>query len=116
MDQNSIHIIIPYKLGGQWVFDDAEKYLHREAFVAGADAMLDQLIQKYNIKNANMGFILIFASIPYPDHTSKYVWTRAQADGNWYTDGETEGWLCPALMKYFNEVPKELYVKVKDLS
>jgi hypothetical protein len=25
-----------------------------------------------------------------------------------------EGWLCPALLRYFAEAPKELYVQVKD--
>jgi hypothetical protein len=26
---------------------------------------------------------------------------------------ETEGWLCPALLKYFDDAPTQLYVQVK---
>ena len=33
--------------------------------------------------------------------------------GNWYgsDDPPMEGWLCPALFKYYRSAPKELYVK-----
>ena len=36
-------------------------------------------------------------------------------DGNWYYSPELdmEGWLCPALLKYFDEAPRELFVQVK---
>jgi hypothetical protein len=27
-----------------------------------------------------------------------------------------EGWLCPALLRYFSEAPKQLYVQVRSLS
>jgi hypothetical protein len=39
---------------------------------------------------------------------------RSQYGGAWYgaeVDGRTmEGWLCPALLKYFPLAPAELYV------
>jgi hypothetical protein len=33
--------------------------------------------------------------------------------GNWYAWSERgiEGWLCPALFKYFEAAPNEIYVK-----
>ena len=36
-------------------------------------------------------------------------------DGNWYYSEvlDLEAWLCPALLKYFDDVPKELYVQCK---
>jgi hypothetical protein len=35
--------------------------------------------------------------------------------GNWYYAErlDMEGWLCPALLHYFPEAPKHLYVQVK---
>jgi hypothetical protein len=35
--------------------------------------------------------------------------------GNWYYSAQLdlEGWLCPALLRYFAEAPKQLYVQAK---
>ncbi|WP_017717610.1 DUF6717 family protein [Kamptonema formosum] len=35
--------------------------------------------------------------------------------GNWYRwEGKNmEGWLCPALFKYFSEAPKKIYCKAQ---
>ena len=41
MKANQINVIKPYKYHGQWVFDDPSVDLEREAFVAGADTLLD---------------------------------------------------------------------------
>lgn len=39
---------------------------------------------------------------------------RRQDGGNWYTSAELklDGWLCPALYKYFKTAPQKLYIKV----
>jgi hypothetical protein len=34
---NAINVIAPYKVHGQWVFDDPRAGLSQEPFVAGAD-------------------------------------------------------------------------------
>ena len=31
----------------------------------------------------------------------------------WRRLADLEGWLCPALLKYFPEAPKQLYVRIK---
>jgi hypothetical protein len=38
-------------------------------------------------------------------------------EGNWYRVDEppSEGWLCPALFKYFDEAPRELFVKAEPM-
>jgi len=38
-------------------------------------------------------------------------------EGNWYRADEPpmEGWLCPALFRYFDEAPPELYVKAEPI-
>jgi hypothetical protein len=42
-----------------------------------------------------------------------FVWTRAEYGGNWYRwpERKMEGWLCPALLKYFESPPKEIFVQ-----
>jgi hypothetical protein len=110
---NAINVISPYKHLGMWVFDDARVGLAREPFVAGADTMIDRVVA--GIPNADQGFTLIFSASPFPGHQHRLDWRRADAEGNWYHSEELklEGWLCPALLLYFKEAPKQLYVQVK---
>ena len=111
---NAINVIAPYKHLGMWVFDDARVGLSQEPFVAGADAMIDRVVA--DIPNADQGFTLIFAATPFPGHQYRLDWVRADEDGgNWYrsADLDMEGCLCPALFRYFDQAPKELYAQVK---
>jgi len=106
---NSIGIIAPYKYEGMWVFDDPTVGLTREPFVAGIDRMIDRLVT--HIPGAEQGFRLLFSATPFPGHNVKLEWRREESGGNWYycPRFDMEGWLCPALFKYFEEAPKELY-------
>jgi hypothetical protein len=47
----------------------------------------------------------------------KLEWKREEYGGNWYFSSEfkMEGWLCPALFKYFDNAPKEIYVKAEPI-
>jgi len=113
MNMNAINVISPYKHHGMWVFDDPRVGLAQEPFVAGADTMIGRVVA--DIPNAEKGFTLIFSASPFPGHQHKLDWQRAEAEGNWYYSKELkmEGWLCPALLLYFKEVPKHLYVQLK---
>ncbi len=110
---NAINVIAPYKHLGMWVFDDPRVGLVQEPFVSGADTMIDRVVS--NIPNAEAGFIMVFSADPFPGHQFKLDWRRAELRGNWYfsQDLGMEGWLCPALFKYFDEAPKHIYVQVK---
>ncbi|MBW2040219.1 MAG: hypothetical protein JRI46_11645 [Deltaproteobacteria bacterium] len=110
---NSIFVISPYRYQGTWVFDDPCVGLVREPFVAGIPEMMDKLVE--DIPNADKGFRLLFSASPFPEYTIKLVWKREEAGGNWYYSEEynSEGWLCPALFKYFDKAPKEIYVKAE---
>ena len=112
---NAIGIIAPYKYNGMWVFDDASVGLNHEPFVAGIDTMIDKLVA--NIPNADKGFKLLFSANPFPAYNIKLEWVRGDFGGNWYycPQYNMEGWLCPALFKYFSEAPKELYGKAEAL-
>jgi hypothetical protein len=113
---NSINIISPYRSNGMWVFDDDRHNLFREPFVAGADAFLNYLTT--DIPNAKEGFNLVFSSQPFPDHTLHVKWVKSDGTGNWYHSERynLKGWLCPALLKYFNEPPKEIFAKAVEIS
>jgi len=111
--ENSMMVLVPYKHKGTWVFDDADRGLVKEAFVAGIPKMIEQLVK--DIPNAEKGFRLIFSSKKFPGYDVKLDWRRGDKSGNWYYSEKykVEGWLCPALFKYFKEAPKTIYVKAE---
>ena len=111
--ENAIIVIHPYRHAGTWVFDDSRTGVVREPFVSGVPEMIDKLVQ--DIPDAEKGFRLFFSAQPFPDYTLKLVWRREEFGGNWYYSEKynSEGWLCPALLKYFKEAPKELYAKAE---
>lgn len=113
--QNSILIIAPYRYQGTWVFDDDSVGLVREPFVSGVPEMIDVLVQ--DIPQANEGFRLLFSARPFPGHQKKLRWLRGDSQGNFYEmdDPRMEGWICPALFKYYSTPPRELYVKAEPI-
>ncbi len=129
---NSITAIYPYQIGTLWVFDDPAVDLREEAFVAGIDKIMD--LMTAHIPNAKDGFRLLFSANPFPganvvmEHIEKDRQTHWPATkwmkktfipviqrGDWYRHAETgmEGWLCPALLKYFDNAPTHIYVKLE---
>jgi uncharacterized protein DUF6717 len=110
---NSILVIFPYRAEGTWVFDDEHAGLVREPFVSGVPEMIDDIVR--DIAGADKGFKLLFASAPFPGYSDKLVWRREEYGGNWYYSErtKTEGWLCPALFKYFSAAPKEIFAKAE---
>ena len=112
---NQIMAIAPYWLKevGTWVFDDSEAGLCQEPFVSGVPEMIDHLVK--DIPNARNGFRLLFSAAPFPGYQKQLMWKREEMDGNWYASNEPpmEGWLCPALFRYFERAPAELYVKAE---
>lgn len=110
---NTLVAIYPYKYEGLWVFDDAKVGLVQEPFVSGADVIIDRLTA--HIPDADNGFRLMFSAGPFPGATAVFEWRREEMGGNWYysRDLDIEGWLCPALFKYFDAAPKMIYAKVE---
>ena len=108
---NAIRAIYPYKHEGLWVFDDADVGLVKEPFISGADTIIDHFVK--DIPAADAGFRLIFSQFEFPGHDAEFIWDRPDASGNWYRLEalDMEGWLCPALLKYFDDPPEKLYAK-----
>ncbi len=111
--ENSLLIIAPYRCEGTWVFDDSARGLRKEPFVAGIPELIDKLVA--DIPNAEKGFRLTFSAQEFPGFDDKLVWKRKDATGNWYYSEtfKAEGWLCPALLKYFKQAPQTIYVKAE---
>lgn len=110
---NSIFVIAPYRYAGTWVFNDISRGLYQEPFVAGIPGIIDELVK--DIPDADKGFRLLFSAQPFPGHTHTLVWKYKEAGGNWYAcpQCQMEGWLCPALLRYFREAPKAIYFKAE---
>src|SRR2546423_1607614 len=98
-----------------WVFDDARVGLVQEPFVGGADEIID--LWTKDIPHAEQGFRMVFSAQPFPGYTGNLTWRREEMSGNIYyaADLDKEGWLCPALFRYFESPPEEIFVKCEPL-
>lgn len=109
---NCMLAIHPYRHEGMWVFDDERAGLVREPFVSGADVILDKMV--VGIPDAEQGFTLVFSASPFPGFQAEFEWVREEHDGNWYRHEQLgEGWLCPALFRYFDSAPARIYAQCK---
>jgi hypothetical protein len=114
---NSIHVIAPYKWRGLWVFDDEAVGLRREPFVSTFHGMIDKAVLGV-IPNAEDGFVLLFSDAPFPGCEYTLNWIKEHNKGNIYycVEMHAEGWLCPALLKYFTVAPMQIYAQLKRAS
>jgi hypothetical protein len=110
---NAIMVIAPYWYNGTWVFDDPAVGLKREPFVAGVPEMIDGLVK--DIADSKDGFRLTFSANPFPGFQKELTWLRGDSGGNYYKLDEPpiEGWICPAMFRYYKSAPKTLYVKAE---
>ena len=110
---NQIHMIAPYWLAGTWVFDDPRAGLVQEPFVSGIPEMIDDLV--VDLSNPRQGFRMLFSAAPFPGFQRRLEWVREEMGGNWYKTDQpvTEGWLCPALFRYFDGAPPEIYIQIR---
>jgi hypothetical protein len=108
-----VFVVWPYDVAGVWAFDDRHRGLRQEPFVGAINPMIDKLVK--DIPDAQKGFRLIFSAQEFPGYTHKLVWKRRDMRGNWYycPQFDAEGWLCPALLKFFRKAPKEIYAKAE---
>ena len=104
-----------------WVFDDERTGLSEEAFVLGATDMITALVEAKAIPDAQQGFALTFSGQAFDGYDVRLVWQRPDpsGQGNWYA-GEVVGrpmecWLCPALLLYFVDPPREIFVRADPL-
>ena len=115
MVMNQIRVIRPYRLHGTWVFDDDRVGLVQEPFVSGVPEMIDDLVR--GIPRSESGFRMLFSSSPFPGFQRHLTWKCEEFGGNWYRmeDSAMEGWLCPALFRYYETAPANLYLRAEAL-
>src|SRR6476620_2765896 len=90
-----------------WVFDDPAVGLNKEALVAGADVICDQISKRLG-KNK---FAIQFSEFKFPTAAFHGDMKEGRIDrGTTFYSPELkmEFWLCPALGKYFEHTPKQL--------
>jgi hypothetical protein len=110
---NAMLVIHPYKKNGVWMFDDPAAGLVQEPFISGADVLIDKMVE--GMPNAEAGVTILFSAQAFPGFQHRFDWRREEMGGNWYFNEKfaMEGWLCPALFKYFQQAPEQIFVQVK---
>ena len=113
---NAIRVIFPYRSAATWVFDDPAVGVRAEPFVSGIPEMIDRLVA--DVPDAPKGFRLLFSAEPFPGYQVRLTWQRPEYGGHWYRwdEQKMDGWLCPALFKYFPDAPHALYARAEPLS
>lgn len=112
---SQIKAIRPYKWEGIWVFDDPAVGLDKEALVAGMPELIEIATAQAGIREPEKGFVALFSKDPFPTAQVCLERVREESGGNVYRWPEVgrEGWLCPALFRYFDRAPERLYVEVR---
>lgn len=108
---NSLRSIHIYDYNNLWVFDDDDVGLVKEPFIAGIDRIITHYVETLDLDPT--GFNAIFSTTQFPGYHAELEWSFSEGDGNWYRCVElcTSGWLCPALMHYFESPPEKLFVQ-----
>ena len=104
---SQIKVIRPYKWEGIWVFDDPAVGLDKEALVAGMPELIEIATAQAGIREPEKGFVALFSKDPFPTAQVCLERVREEGGGNvyrWPAVGR-EGWLCPALFRYFDQAP-----------
>lgn len=116
---NHLFKLNAYFKAGLWMFDDEFRDIYEEPFVAGADRLFDEMsgrIHDHTITEC----AIVFAHTPIPDADVHAVLSHGDGwDGHYYNvkrfKQELLGfqfWLCPALLAFYDEAPKNIFVKV----
>jgi len=110
---NQMYVIAPYKFHGLWVFDDPKAGLAKEPFVNGADAMIDAMTR--SIPDAPRGFTMVFSTSVFPGYQYKFLRRRSEGPETIYysPNFDVEGSLSPAVLRYFDAPPQELFVQIR---
>jgi hypothetical protein len=70
-----------------------------------------------DIPDTKGGFRLQSSANPFPSYQKKLSWPRWDSGGNDYKLDEPpmEGWICPAMFRYYKTPPPWLYVKAEPM-
>ena len=110
---NAMLVIEPYRAGKTWRFDEPLLHLKSEPFVQGMPEMIDKMVEL--LPGENNKVRLIFSQRPFPGAQQRLDLRHEQDGGNWYYNEQyhMQGWLCPALFKFFPRAPQHIYARVE---
>ena len=126
----SIHTVKLYKYNGvQWVFDDPAKQIYAEAFVGGADDLIDACFKQNGWKyNTQMNYTLQFSTKDFPGSThleflptmsvQEYNQVEVTDSGSYWicysiNNEERVIWLCDTLNEYASHEDRLLFFNIK---
>ena len=117
--ENSIMTLTTYKWKGMWVFDDADRNLVKEPFVSGADTLLDIIAEENDKVNLTISANVFPGTTHVIDRVSKsgegsgggtdYIYLYKEENSKLID--HLPVWLCPALFKFFDKAPRNIYIK-----
>lgn len=114
--KNSIFSIRPFlkKGSGIWVFTEPDLGLFEEAFVGEINTMINAMLKRAGLPKGKQ-FTGLFSADMFPGWHMHLKWHSGDMGGNWYNDAflKIDGWLCPALFKFFDSTPKHIYVRAE---
>jgi len=115
-NNNALHRIQIFMYKGQWVFDDESKGINKEPFVFGIPAIINAKAMKI-LGTVPKRMSVTFASTLLPIVNVELERTVREHGGAWYIEKSLgyEGWLCPALLKYFKKPPKHIYIYLDEV-
>lgn len=119
---NTVELTMPSFV---WAFDEPRLGLQSEALISGTDRVINYLLNHLEI-DYNSQFTLVFSDELMDDAQLIGEWSHEGTDeltnsmnGNWYKWNHPNeilpniyGWLCPALLLYYEHPPEKLYVKI----
>jgi hypothetical protein len=109
--RNVLNTIRPYWDGTTWVFDDPQRGLVREPFVAGTPEIIDRALERAGAP-PRRPFSAVFSDREFPGWQIMLERGREDSGGAWYRWNGMEGWLCPALLRYFDAAPERIYCQI----
>ncbi len=107
----TIHL---YRKGDTWYFDDPAKDVYEEPFVEGSSEVISEMQIRLGLPGDTLA--LTFSDRKFSEYQFCMEWRECRENGTWnkYRVKGTgmDGWLCPVLLKYFEEPPVKLYIAV----
>lgn len=132
-DKIGVNVIRPFKHNDRWMFErDGRKYDMAPAgimdvvlspLVVGVDKLIVLGCQMRGIKNSENGFSLLFSEEYFPNADVKFILKESKASGWIYSIEELNltglmpgqcAWICPYMIMYYPEPPKNLYLKIEN--
>ncbi len=110
--KNQVNVIFPFKKQGVWVFNDEAVGLVEEPFVSNVNPIIDTVV-----KGDKFVAYISHSTLPGEQIILDKITDTEQGDigEGWYQMRGTElsCWLCPATLKYFEDYPEQIHVKIE---